>query len=80
MSPCSSGIMEAYKSNNVQGIQQLYYISMKSQRTGKLWIVSLITKLWDKARNLWEHHKGILYQQDSTTTKENQNGKIQPQS
>jgi hypothetical protein len=39
--------------------QQAYYTLMKSCRTGKRWVISLIKKLWDVAWDLWEHRNGI---------------------
>jgi hypothetical protein len=41
--------------------QQAYYTLMKSRRTGKRWVISLIKKLWDIAWDLWEHRNGILH-------------------
>jgi hypothetical protein len=42
--------------------QQAYYSLIKSHRTGKRWVVSLIKKLWDIAWDLWEHRNGILHE------------------
>ncbi len=41
--------------------QQAYYTLMKSRRTGKRWVVSLIKKLCNIAWDLWEHQNGILH-------------------
>jgi hypothetical protein len=42
--------------------QQAYYSLIRSRRTGKRWVVSLIQKLWDIAWDLWEHRNGILHE------------------
>jgi hypothetical protein len=47
-------------------LQQAYYKSIKSHRSGKRWTIALITKLWNIAWDLWEHRNGVLHNCQNT--------------
>ena len=47
-------------------VQQSYYVWKASIKTGRWWITSLITKLWDVAWDQWDHRNSVLH--DSETT------------
>jgi len=50
-------------------VQQNYYSVTRSNKTGKRWVSALIQKLWDTAWDLWEHHNGVLHQNENQVTK-----------
>jgi hypothetical protein len=53
-------------------LQQAYYKSIKSHRSGKRWTIALITKLWNIAWDLWEHRNGVLHNcQNTVVDREN---------
>jgi hypothetical protein len=49
-------------------LQQAYYTSIRSHRSGKCRTVALITKLWNIAWDMWEHRNGILHNKDNAAT------------
>jgi hypothetical protein len=46
-------------------VQQAYYKTIKSLRTGKRWTVALIKKMWEIMWDLWEHRNGVLHEKDN---------------
>ena len=44
-----------------EGAQSAYLQSIKSRRSPKRWLTSVITKLWDIAWDMWEHRNGCLH-------------------
>jgi hypothetical protein len=42
-------------------LQQRYYDSIRSQKTGKRWVVASLKKLWAVAWDLWELRNGLLH-------------------
>ena len=51
-------------------VQQSYYIWQDSRKTGRRWITSLITKLWNVAWDQWDHRRRVLHDSDSYVTRE----------
>ena len=47
-----------------QDIQQQYFIFIKSRKTGRRWLSSLIRKLWQVAWDMWEHRNSILHDRE----------------
>jgi hypothetical protein len=46
-------------------LQSHYFVvALRSQQTGKRWMIELIKKLWGVAWDLWEHRNGILHKKD----------------
>jgi hypothetical protein len=48
--------------------QQAYYNLIRSSKSGKRWVISLIKKLWEVAWDLWEHRNGILHDQNNVVS------------
>ncbi len=46
-----------------QVLQHRHYSCIRSAWSGKCWVVALISKLWDKTWDLWDHRNGILHDQ-----------------
>ena len=47
-----------------QDIQQQYFIFIKSRKTGRRWLSSVIRKLWQVAWDMWEHRNSILHDRE----------------
>ena len=47
-----------------EGAQAAYLLSIKSKRSPKRWIISVIQKLWDIAWDMWEQRNGFLHDKD----------------
>jgi hypothetical protein len=45
-------------------VQEAYYRSLGSRRTGLRWTVAIINKLWDIAWDLWEQRNSILHDKE----------------
>ncbi len=41
-----------------------YYIRRGSMRSGKLWAIKLVHKLWDVAMDQWKHRNSVLHETD----------------
>jgi hypothetical protein len=48
-------------SKDFQHIQQAYYHSIDSKRTGLRWTVAIIKKLMDVAWDMWQHRNAVLH-------------------
>jgi hypothetical protein len=46
-------------------VQQRHYQFLGSLRTGKRWLIALLTKLWDIAWDLGAHQNGILHHKEN---------------
>jgi hypothetical protein len=56
-------LLEGWISIEWVGVQQQFYTSIHSRRSGRYWAVLLLHKLWSIARELWEHRNMVLHQQ-----------------
>jgi hypothetical protein len=54
------------------GIQQLYYIMIRSCWSGKRWVVSIINKMWNTAWDLWDHKNGLIHEQTNVNMTANE--------
>jgi hypothetical protein len=54
-------ILEGWLALEWDIVQQEYYTSIRSRRTGFRWLVLLIRKLWQIAWDLWTHRNTILH-------------------
>jgi hypothetical protein len=50
--------------------QEHYYRTSNSKHSGKRWTIALITKLWDIAWDLWDHHNEVYHKQMNYTQEE----------
>jgi hypothetical protein len=50
--------------------QQQYFEKSRTHRSGKRWAVALIRKLWLVTWDLWEHHNGVLHEQENALARE----------
>jgi hypothetical protein len=69
-----TGFWEGWVSKRWQLLQQQFYATICSHCTGRWWVVSLITKLWEVAWDLWEHRNGILLGQETGLSREEERG------
>jgi hypothetical protein len=46
--------------------QQCYYEFIGSRWMGQHWLSAVIRKMWDTSWDMWEHHNGILHNQDDS--------------
>jgi hypothetical protein len=54
-------------------IQDSFYRSMNSNKTGRQWLISLIKRVWQIAWELWAHRNDILHQQENAVRDEEEN-------
>ena len=43
-------------------VQQAYYMSIGSKRTGKVWLRRLVTQIWEVHWQMWEHRNYVLHE------------------
>jgi hypothetical protein len=48
-----------------EDIQTHYYKTKHSQRSGKRWTMTLISKLWDVAWGLWDFRNAVYHKQSN---------------
>ena len=53
--------MNGFVSMHWARTQQLFYDRMKSKRTGRRWVTSLIQRVWDISWDQWRHRNEILH-------------------
>jgi hypothetical protein len=51
-------------------VQHAYFKALGIRRTGRRWLISLITKLWNIAWDLWEERNGIQAERREKSTRE----------
>jgi hypothetical protein len=61
-------LLEGWISIEWAGVQQQFYTSIHSRRSGRYWAVLLLHKLWSIARKLWEHRNLVLHQQKNVVS------------
>lgn len=61
-------LFDGWFHNNWEHLQSLYYQAIKSQKTGKRWTITIITKLWDVAWDLWDHRNSVFHQKITTSS------------
>jgi hypothetical protein len=54
-------LLEGWLSSSWADTQQAYLSSIRSRRSGRRWLISLIKKLWDVSWDLWDHRNGIMH-------------------
>jgi hypothetical protein len=59
-----SNMIEGWVAIGWTEVQEAYYRSLGSRRTGLRWTVAIINKLWDIAWDLWEQRNGILHDKE----------------
>jgi hypothetical protein len=65
-------MLEGWMAAEWELVQQAYYTFLKSRRTGKRWLISIIKKLWQVAWDLWDHRNKVLHESENSVMQSHQ--------
>jgi hypothetical protein len=62
--------LEGWTGSEWEATQQAHYNLIRSRKSGKRWVISLIKKMWEVAWDLWEHRNSILHNKENAVSDE----------